>query len=202
MAEAETPPVGGDHGKGKKGGFEKHKVYYIGGGVLVLIVLFLAVRSSNNASNTAATDPTAGTNLAGINPATGYLYGSPADTAAQGGGSTTTGIPGPAGPAGPPGPAGPAAPVKTNPITKLPVTVINKAPGTTKQIRSAILPLKAKTTVVPVSNKYTVKPGDNLSTIAADLHIKGGWQALYNMNKAHIGKNPSLIHPGLSLRTK
>jgi LysM repeat protein len=46
---------------------------------------------------------------------------------------------------------------------------------------------------------YTVKPGDTLSGIAAKLHYPGGWQALYAKNKAAVGPNPNLIHPGLVL---
>lgn len=43
---------------------------------------------------------------------------------------------------------------------------------------------------------YTVKRGDNLSKIARELGVKGGWQALYNYNKGVIGKNPNLIFAG------
>ena len=42
---------------------------------------------------------------------------------------------------------------------------------------------------------YTVKPGDNLSIIAAWFHLHG-YGALYDANKAVIGANSSLIHPG------
>jgi nucleoid-associated protein YgaU len=42
---------------------------------------------------------------------------------------------------------------------------------------------------------YTVKPGDNLAAIAAWFHLHGYGQ-LYDENKAVIGDNPGLIHPG------
>jgi LysM repeat protein len=45
---------------------------------------------------------------------------------------------------------------------------------------------------------YTVKPGDTLSGIAAAAHL-GGWQALYQENKATVGANPDLIFPGQKL---
>jgi nucleoid-associated protein YgaU len=42
---------------------------------------------------------------------------------------------------------------------------------------------------------YTVQPGDNLSSIAAWFHLRG-YGVLYDANKAVIGKDPGLIHPG------
>lgn len=52
----------------------------------------------------------------------------------------------------------------------------------------------------PKAKTYTVKSGDSLSAIAAKLHYPGGWQALYAKNKAAVGSNPNLIHPGLVLQ--
>ncbi|NXY93461.1 LysM peptidoglycan-binding domain-containing protein, partial [Streptomyces sp. BR123] len=46
---------------------------------------------------------------------------------------------------------------------------------------------------------YTVRTGDCLSVIAADRDLPGGWQRLYADNRAAVGDNPSLIHPGLKL---
>ncbi|AWK12214.1 peptidase [Streptomyces spongiicola] len=46
---------------------------------------------------------------------------------------------------------------------------------------------------------YTVVPGDHLSKIAAEQRVAGGWQQLYADNRAAVGENPSLIHPGLEL---
>src|SRR5690606_7696472 len=40
--------------------------------------------------------------------------------------------------------------------------------------------------------QYTVRPGDTLSSIAANFGIHAGWQAIYNKNRAVIGKNPNL----------
>lgn len=48
----------------------------------------------------------------------------------------------------------------------------------------------------PTPRTYIVQAGDSLSAIATKLSIAGGWQALYNANKAEIGDNPNLIHPG------
>ncbi|KUN80880.1 M23 family metallopeptidase [Streptomyces griseoruber] len=59
----------------------------------------------------------------------------------------------------------------------------------------------------PVSRKsaasstrtYTVRAGDCLAKIADEQHVGGGWQKLYADNRAAVGGNPSLIHPGLEL---
>ena len=42
---------------------------------------------------------------------------------------------------------------------------------------------------------YTVQAGDTLSGIAQKLGL-GGWQALYDANRATIGGNPNVIKPG------
>ncbi|CCK25967.1 secreted peptidase [Streptomyces davaonensis JCM 4913] len=46
---------------------------------------------------------------------------------------------------------------------------------------------------------YTVRSGDYLSKIADDQNVSGGWQKLYQDNRAAVGTDPSLIHPGLKL---
>jgi LysM repeat protein len=40
----------------------------------------------------------------------------------------------------------------------------------------------------PKTQSYTVQRGDTLSSIAARLRLKGGWQALYNQNKSTINQ--------------
>ncbi|WP_217145590.1 transglycosylase family protein [Streptomyces sp. AC627_RSS907] len=49
---------------------------------------------------------------------------------------------------------------------------------------------------------YTVISGDTLSGIADSQQVRGGWQRLYDANRAEIGADPDLILPGqrLSLR--
>ncbi|MFI7543930.1 transglycosylase family protein [Actinoplanes sp. NPDC049599] len=47
--------------------------------------------------------------------------------------------------------------------------------------------------------KYTVKSGDTLARIAAAHHVKGGWRALFQLNRAALGGNPHLILPGQRL---
>jgi murein DD-endopeptidase MepM/ murein hydrolase activator NlpD len=46
---------------------------------------------------------------------------------------------------------------------------------------------------------YSVVAGDHLSKIAAEQQVKGGWQQLYQDNRAVVGENPSLILPGMKL---
>ncbi|MFE6974794.1 peptidoglycan DD-metalloendopeptidase family protein [Streptomyces sp. NPDC057682] len=46
---------------------------------------------------------------------------------------------------------------------------------------------------------YSVVSGDYLSKIAAEHHVKGGWQKLYQDNREVVGENPSLIFPGMKL---
>jgi len=47
--------------------------------------------------------------------------------------------------------------------------------------------------------RYTVVPGDTLSAIAAALGVRGGWPALYAVNRRVVGPDPGLIRPGLIL---
>nr|WP_237535337.1 transglycosylase family protein [Streptomyces sp. SID3343] len=46
---------------------------------------------------------------------------------------------------------------------------------------------------------YTVKPGDTLTSIARDLGVIGGWEALYAANRDAIGPDPDLLLPGTVL---
>ncbi|POX53080.1 peptidase [Streptomyces sp. Ru71] len=47
---------------------------------------------------------------------------------------------------------------------------------------------------------YTVVPGDTLSGIADSHDVPGGWQRLYQANRATVGADPDLIVPGQRLR--
>lgn len=52
-------------------------------------------------------------------------------------------------------------------------------------------------TPTPTTRKYKVVKGDSLWKIATRFYGKGLlWQRIYSANKAIIGPNPSLIHPG------
>ncbi|MEU4210282.1 transglycosylase family protein [Streptomyces sp. NPDC026206] len=54
-------------------------------------------------------------------------------------------------------------------------------------------------TGVPAADGYTVQPGDNLSAIAQDHSVTGGWQTLYQKNEKVVGSDPDLIQPGQRL---
>lgn len=47
--------------------------------------------------------------------------------------------------------------------------------------------------------RYVVQSGDTLSGIAAALAVRGGWPALYAVNRRAIGPDPNTIHPGTVL---
>ncbi|MGW0468377.1 transglycosylase family protein [Streptomyces sp. NPDC003027] len=49
------------------------------------------------------------------------------------------------------------------------------------------------------ADEYTVKPGDNLTEIAQENELPGGWAALYDANRRTVGGDPDLILPGQSL---
>lgn len=100
-------------GDKKKSNFwAKYKIWVAGGAAIVLAIFWLMSRGKSGGSGqsqAAQQQQYAAQN--GINPATGYLYGSPADVAALGGSGSVTATPGPRGPAGPrgkPGARGPA----------------------------------------------------------------------------------------------
>nr|WSX48818.1 LysM peptidoglycan-binding domain-containing M23 family metallopeptidase [Streptomyces sp. NBC_00974] len=60
-------------------------------------------------------------------------------------------------------------------------------------------PTAARPAAQAAPTVYTVVPGDYLSKIAQRQHLSGGWERLYEDNRAAVGSDPSLIHPGLKL---
>ncbi|MEW2582471.1 transglycosylase family protein [Streptomyces virginiae] len=67
----------------------------------------------------------------------------------------------------------------------------------TTPVQGSSTPRPTGTSVLP--NPYVVAPGDSLSAIATEQHVEGGWQALYETNRAVVGDNPNLIFPGQRL---
>jgi hypothetical protein len=47
---------------------------------------------------------------------------------------------------------------------------------------------------------YSVVAGDSLSKIADTHSLSGGWKTLYKENRAAVGEDPAMIHPGLMLK--
>lgn len=202
--------------KGLNGMFSgKKKMYLIGGLAVIAVLVFVFVRKSNANAN-GSQNTTNPTGTGSLDPATeaalqSALQGQAAGTYSGGGAvQGPQGDTGPAGPAGPAGATGPAG--STGPAGKTgPTGPAGKPGGTTKP--PAKPPVKKPTNpgkkLPPVKEPaprahppkralksyYTVKPGDTLSSIAAS-HGLPNWQSLYNMNRATIGGNPNLIHPG------
>ncbi|MDY7089347.1 MAG: transglycosylase family protein, partial [Actinomycetota bacterium] len=75
-----------------------------------------------------------------------------------------------------------------------------KKGGTPKATaKKATAPKRATAAKAATTGKhYVVKPGDTLAAIAAKQHVKGGWKALYRLNKPVL-KSPNLIFPGQRL---
>jgi nucleoid-associated protein YgaU len=51
--------------------------------------------------------------------------------------------------------------------------------------------------------EYTVVAGDSMGAIAAKYYgsaVEEKWMAIYEANKELIGDNPTLIHPGQTLK--
>ncbi|GAB1338923.1 hypothetical protein ACE1SV_55130 [Streptomyces sp. E-15] len=71
--------------------------------------------------------------------------------------------------------------------------------GMTVQIQTAKKAAKTAATARADVRVYKVRSGDCLSKIAAEQHVSGGWQRLYDDNRRAVGADPSLIHPGLAL---
>lgn len=53
---------------------------------------------------------------------------------------------------------------------------------------------------VAKTHAYKIKKGDWLSKIAAAHNVRGGWQAIYALNKGAIGTSPDLIYPGTVIK--
>jgi resuscitation-promoting factor RpfA len=92
------------------------------------------------------------------------------------------------------GGGGHSAPVKkaTKPVKNAPKRT---APA------PAAAPAAPVTVAVNANGDYTVVAGDSLSKIAQALQTEGGWQALFEKNKAFVA-DPNLIFVGQQLTTK
>jgi hypothetical protein len=67
---------------------------------------------------------------------------------------------------------------------------------------------KGDTRAAGAANPVLVRPGDTLWALAerslppgaADAAVTAGWHRIYDLNRARIGPDPDLIHPGQRLR--
>ena len=76
---------------------------------------------------------------------------------------------------------------------------IRMASSTTEVTQHVTAAFPAAAKPAAAAARYVVRPGDTLSGIAAALDVRGGWQALYETNRAVIGADPDVIHPGTVL---
>lgn len=87
------------------------------------------------------------------------------------------------------------------------VSTGSKAKKSTKAKPSKSKATKKKASKSKASKKATsaktvrVRSGDSLGKIAKRYHVKGGWKALWKMNKKTV-KNPNRIRVGQSLRVR
>ena len=85
--------------------------------------------------------------------------------------------------------------------------VCGKKAGSTKSYQAKNTEKRSTTHKSTTHNKsakatgkhYTVRSGDTLAKIAAAQHVKGGWRALFQLNRAELGGDPNLIFPGQRL---
>ncbi|MFH8799134.1 LysM peptidoglycan-binding domain-containing M23 family metallopeptidase [Streptomyces sp. NPDC017936] len=89
------------------------------------------------------------------------------------------------------GAAGAHAAPAAQPVSSLPEKAVQSVP--------VAQPAAAGSKSAASATTYTVRAGDYLSKIADEQHVGGGWQKLYADNRAAVGDDPSLIHPGLKL---
>ncbi|WP_327136585.1 transglycosylase family protein [Streptomyces sp. NBC_01340] len=78
------------------------------------------------------------------------------------------------------------------------------SPRTGKRSVRDVQPQTTPQSRAGTAEMYTVVHGDTLSGIAGSRHVQGGWQGLYDANRATVGSDPDLILPGqrLNLRGK
>lgn len=76
--------------------------------------------------------------------------------------------------------------------TNVTVTAVSKTTKKATPKRAVATPVKAATVK---GKRYVVKRGDSLSKIARAQGVKGGWKALWTLNKGSV-KNPGVIKIG------
>lgn len=93
------------------------------------------------------------------------------------------------------------APAPAAPKPAAPKPVVKPAPKPVVKPAPKPAPRPAPKPAAPTYSLYTVRAGDSLSLIAQRYwHNPGLWTRLYADNRAAVGPNPNLIHPGLKLR--
>lgn len=178
-------------GPGKKGGLMtgKYKWYVVGGLGLIAVLVFVFVRKSNSSAASGGT-PSAATTA--MDPSTQAAL----QSALQGQSAAGYAYQAATGPQGVPGAAGATGPAGAKGATGA------KGPAGTPGVPGPKAPPPATAKGQTQTQYYTVRAGDSLSKIASQFHVTGGWQSLYASNRAAVGSNPNMIHPGLRLKVK
>ncbi|MFD8423936.1 transglycosylase family protein [Streptomyces sp. NPDC059466] len=78
-------------------------------------------------------------------------------------------------------------------------TTAGTSPQTAKRSVRDVRPQTTPQSHAGTAEMYTVVHGDTLSGIAGSRHVEGGWQRLYDANRATVGSDPDLILPGQRL---
>jgi len=74
-----------------------------------------------------------------------------------------------------------------------------KHKATTKKTHRTTVRKATPAVTTATGNTYVVRSGDTLAKIASSHAVKGGWHALYQLNRSVVGGNPNLIFPGQKL---
>jgi nucleoid-associated protein YgaU len=171
-------------------------------GVAVFAYIQLKNASANN-STTSSTGNSSGTDLSSLlgsanNPSLPPTTNTGSTPPTSGGTGAGAGIGAPTmtptAPASPPPSGGTGAGAGIGAPTMTPTAPASPPPFLTGQpiISPTKVTVPAPTPLKPPSapklQTYTVQSGDTLSGIASKLKIAGGWQALYNANKATVDR--------------
>ncbi|MFD3496855.1 peptidoglycan DD-metalloendopeptidase family protein [Streptomyces sp. NPDC058676] len=77
--------------------------------------------------------------------------------------------------------------------------VQSSVPATVQKVAEKAAAEKQEAAQTSGAKTYSVRAGDYLAKIADEQNVSGGWKKLYSDNRAAVGDDPSLIHPGLKL---
>jgi len=80
-----------------------------------------------------------------------------------------------------------------------PAQANTRTASSTEVTLTSMLNVAATPKAARPASRYVVQSGDTLAAIAARLGVRGGWSALYALNRTAIGPDPNIIHTGTVL---
>ncbi len=95
----------------------------------------------------------------------------------------------------------PTAPKPTAPKPTAPKATSPASTGSTSEKAAAVTKSSAAKRPAGTATYVKVKHGDTLAKIAKRHHVKGGWKALWKLNKSKL-KNPNHLKVGVKLKIK